>query len=314
MVELKKYPHLIFFVLLLGALAALPWLGSSYVLTWVFFLAVSITLALSYDILGGYLGYINLGHATFFGLGAYITAVLLNRQFGFALSLSLAVFFTALFAAIISWPLFRLRGAYFALATFGMIRLIETLAINLRKLTGGTGGLSTAPGDHLLSSYYLSLAAAMGTLFLCYRLTRSALGLALFTIRDDEEAARSIGISASSCKCLAFVISSVPASLVGAIYIWNMTYISPVSVFGLEIALSPVVMAMLGGTGTLAGPLVGAVFLSLVQELLWTKLPYFHLSMYGIGFILLGLFMPGGLVRSRIWNRTARHFLSESKI
>ena len=81
-----------------------------------------------------------------------------------------------------------------------------------------------------------------------------------------------------------------------------MTYISPHSVFGLEIALSPIVMAMLGGTGIMAGPLLGAVFITLVQELLWTKVPYFHLTMYGAVLVLLGLFMPGGLVRTR-WLR-----------
>jgi len=283
-------------------LAALPWFGFSYSVVWIFLLAVYFTLALSYDIVGGYMGYMNLGHSTFFGLGAYATAILLNQGFGLSLALSCALLFTAAFAGLVSYPLFRLRGAYFALATFGLISLIEVVTINLRDLTGGSGGISTPPGNHMIPAYYLVLAVAGGTMVLSHFVARSNFGLALFSIREDEEVARAFGVPTTLYKGLALVISSAPASLVGGIYVWNMTYISPPSVFGLEIALSPIVMAMLGGTGIMAGPLVGAVFITLVQEFLWTKVPYFHLAMYGTVLILLGLFLPGGLVRTR-WFR-----------
>jgi branched-chain amino acid transport system permease protein len=287
-------------VLLLWAfLAALPYLGFSYGVVWVFLLAVYFTLALSYDIVGGYMGYMNLGHSTFFGLGAYTTAILLNQGFNLFSALLGALLLAAAFAAVISYPLFRLRGAYFALATFGLISLVEVLTTNLRDLTGGSGGISTPPGDHMLPSYYLVLAVAGGTMVLSQIVARSKFGLALFSIREDEEVAKAFGVPTSLYKCLALVISSAPASLVGGIYVWNMTYISPESVFGLEIALSPIIMAMLGGTGIMIGPLVGAVFITMVQEFLWTQVPYFHLAMYGTVLVLLGLFMPGGLVRTR---------------
>lgn len=287
-------------VLLLWAfLAALPYIGFSYGVVWVFLLAVYFTLALSYDIVGGYMGYMNLGHSTFFGLGAYTTAILLNQGLNLFSALLGALFLAAAFAAVISYPLFRLRGAYFALATFGLISLIEVLTNNLRDLTGGSGGISTPPGDHMLPSYYLVLAVAGGTMVLSQIVARSKFGLALFSIREDEEVAKAFGVPTSLYKGLALVISSAPASLVGGIYVWNMTYISPESVFGLEIALTPIIMAMLGGTGIMIGPLVGAVFITMVQEFLWTEVPYFHLAMYGTVLVLLGLFMPGGLVRTR---------------
>ena len=287
-------------VLLLWAfMAALPYLGFSYGVVWVFLLAVYFTLALSYDIVGGYLGYMNLGHSTFFGLGAYTTAILLNQGFTLFSALLGALLLTAAFAAVISYPLFRLRGAYFALATFGLISLVEVLTTNLRDLTGGSGGISTPPGDHMIPSYYLVLTVAGGTMVLSQIVARSKFGLALFSIREDEEVAKAFGVPTSLYKCVALVISSAPASLVGGIYVWNMTYISPGSVFGLEIALSPIIMAMLGGTGIMIGPLVGAVFITMVQEFLWTEVPYFHLAMYGTVLVLLGLFMPGGLVRTR---------------
>ena len=296
---LRKKPFYLIMVLLLGVLAALPWLAVSYTLTLVFFLSVYLTLALSYDIVGGYLGYMNLGHSTSFGLGAYTTAILLNHGFSLILALGLAILLAAAFAAMVGYPLFRLRGAYFALATFGLISLVEVVTINLRDLTGGSGGISTPPGNNMLLAYYLVLAVAAGTIVLSYQVARSQFGLALFSIREDEEVAQAFGVPTSLYKCLALVISSIPASLVGGIYVWNMTYISPPAVFGLEIALSPIVMAMLGGTGTILGPLVGAIFITLVQEFLWTKVPFFHLAMYGIVLVLVGLFLPGGLVRTR---------------
>jgi ABC-type branched-subunit amino acid transport system permease subunit len=294
----KKRLYLVVLLLCL-LLAALPWLGFSYGIVWIFLLAVYFTLALSYDIVGGYMGYMNLGHSTFFGLGAYTTAILLNQGFNLVFALLGALVLAALFAAVVSYPLFRLRGAYFALATFGLISLIEVLTTNLRDLTGGSGGISTPPGNHMLPSYYLVLAVAGGTMVLSQMVARSKFGLALFSIREDEEVARAFGAPTTLYKSLALIISSAPASLVGGIYVWNMTYISPNSVFGLEIALSPIIMAMLGGTGIMIGPLVGAVFITVVQEFLWTKVPYFHLAMYGTVLVLLGLFMPGGLVRTR---------------
>ena len=289
-------------ILCLCVLAALPLPASSYALMWVFLMAVYLTLALSYDIVGGFLGYMNLGHSTSFGLGAYSTAILLNHDFGLALALFLAIVFTAAFAAIVSYPFFRLRGAYFALATFGLISLMEVFATNLQHVTGGSGGISTPPGDHMVPAYYLSLVAASGTVILSHLLGRSRFGLALLSIREDEEVARSFGVPTFSCKSLSLVISSVPAGLAGGIYVWNVTYISPPAAFGLEIALSPVVMAMLGGTGITLGPLVGAVFITLIQELLWIKVAYFHVTIYGVLLVLLGLFMPGGILRTRwLW-------------
>ena len=303
----KKRLYLIVFLLSV-LLAVLPWAGFSYSVVWIFLLAVYFTLALSYDIVGGYMGYMNLGHSTFFGLGAYTTAILLNQGFNLFVALGAALLLAAVFAAVISYPLFRLRGAYFALATFGLISLVEVLTTNLRDLTGGSGGISTPPGNHMVQAYYLVLAVAGGTMVLSQCVARSKFGLALFSIREDEEVARAFGVPTTFYKGLALVISSAPASLVGGIYVWNMTYISPNSVFGLEIALSPIIMAMLGGTGIMIGPLVGAVFITAVQEFLWIQVPYFHLAMYGTVLILVGLFLPGGLVRTR-WLRPVVQWL-----
>lgn len=287
-------------------LAALPWLMVSYAMVWLFLLAVYLTLAVSYDIVGGHMGYMNLGHSTFFGIGAYGTAILLNKGFSLVVALVSSTVIAAVFAAAVSYPIFRMRGAYFALGTFGLISLMGVLSTNLRDVTGGSGGISTPPGNYMLPAYYLSLLVAGGTVALNRWIARSRFGLALFSIREDEEVARAFGVPTTLCKCGALVISSIPASLIGGVYVWNVTYISPSAVFGLEIALSPIVMAMLGGTGTILGPLLGVVFLTLVQEVLWTEVPYLHLTMYGVIMVLVGLFMPGGLIRTSLLQRIMR--------
>jgi len=274
-----------------------PWVGVSYALNWVFLLAVYLTLAVSYDIMGGYTGYLNLGHAAFFGIGGYSTALLLNLGLNVPASFAAGPAMAALFAACVGLPLFRLKGAYFALGTFGLLNLLGVLCNNASALTGGPAGLSTPPGDHSVPAYYAAVATAAGTVWLSRSIVASKFGLGLISIREDEAAARTLGVPADQYKWAALVVSSIPAGLIGGVFAWKMTYISPASMFGLEIALSPIVMAMLGGSGTPAGPIIGALFLTVVQEVLWTRMPYLHLALYGITMVLVGLFLPGGLAR-----------------
>ena len=282
------------------ALSIFPGFLSSYIVVVLLLMFMFITLAVSYDIIGGYLGYLNLGHSTFFGLGAYGCGILLNHGISLPAALVLSTLFTLVFAIAISYPFFRIKGAYFALATFGLITLFYLLAHNLRELTGGAGGLSTPPGNHLIPAYYLAFGLAILTIAANYLIARSKFGLALISIREDELVAESFGISIFRTKAIAFAISSVFPSLIGGIYVWYATYISPSSVFGLEIALVPIIMAMLGGSGTLIGPIIGSIFITTIQEIIWVKLPYLHLTIYGSMLIIVGLFMPGGLVRTKV--------------
>lgn len=292
----------------------IQWVSISYFVVWVFLFSISLTLAVSYDIVGGYMGYMNLGHAVFFGLGAYSAGLALNWGIHPVWSLAAAGLVAAGFATVAGFPLFRLRGAYFALGTFGLVGLMEVLCRNLRDLTGGAGGLSTSTGDNSLIACFLSAALAGATILLSRTILRSRFGLGLLSIREDEEASRAFGTPTTLYKSLALIVSAIPAGLAGGIYVWNISYISPTSVFGLETALSPIVMALLGGTGTLIGPVVGTFVVTTAQELLWTKMPYLHLTMYGIVMIIVGLFMPGGLVRTRCFRSVAALFVSEPEV
>jgi branched-chain amino acid transport system permease protein len=286
--------------LLLGlALCLLPWTAGRYVVTLAFFLWVSIALAESYNLVGGFLGYMNLGHSSFFGVSAYGFAILYAQGVPFFWAWLAGLAGTLVFAALISLPLFRLQGAYFAVATFGLITLLELLAHNFSGLTGGAAGLSLAPGDRLLPAYYLSLGIASGSVALVAWVRRSRVGLALMSIREDEEAAAAFGVHGFRFKALALTLSAIPPGLIGGVYAWHLTYINPSTLFGLEVALAPIVMAMMGGVGHVWGPMVGALFITLVEELLWTRMPYLHLTAYGITLLLVGFYLPGGLVRLR---------------
>lgn len=285
--------------IVLVILAGIPLYVSSYFITFMILLFMYTILAQSYDIVGGYLGYMNMGHASFFGIGAYGFGLLLNSGLGLPLSLLGTALIVAAFALLMSYPFFRLRGAYFALATFGLIKLLEHLAFNLKGLTGGSEGLTVASGYRIIPVYYMAFILCAATIYTVYRISRSRLGLAFMGIREDEEVARAFGINTYQYKTTALIISSIFAGLMGGLYIWNIIFINPTAVFGLEIALVPIAMALLGGSGTVLGPIVGSIFITLVEELLWTKVPYLHLAVYGMVIAFVGLFMPGGLVRTK---------------
>jgi ABC-type branched-subunit amino acid transport system permease subunit len=297
---MRRHGRIVAVLIVFLSTALLPfaaWGEVSYALNWLFLLAVYVTLAASYDIVGGYTGYLNLGHVAFFGIGGYSTALLLNLGFQLPVCFASGSAMAALFAVCIGFPLFRLKGAYFALGTFGLLNLLGVLCNNASGLTGGPAGLSMPPGDHSVPAYYAAVAIAAGTVWLSRLIAASKFGFGLVSIREDEAAAETLGVPTDRYKWAALVVSSIPAGLIGGVFAWKMTYISPVSMFGLEIALSPIVMAMLGGSGTLAGPILGALFLTVVQEVLWARIPYLHLALYGITMMLAGLFLPGGLVR-----------------
>jgi len=289
--------------LVLAFLLIFPAFNLPYLNTFLIILFMYILLAESYDLLGGYTGYINMGHIAFFGIGAYTFGILWNQGLPLYLSFLGGALAAVIFAILISFPFFRLRGAYFSLAAFALVKLMEHLTLNLSSLTHGSDGLKVIEGNRMIPMYYLSLLLVVAVIAVTYLITRSKLGLAMASIREEEQIAFDFGVPVQRIKTTVMVIAASFAGLMGAFYTWYTIFINPSMVFGTEVALLPIAMAMLGGSGVIIGPVIGAAFLFVVEETLWTRFAYLHTAAYGLVILLVGLFMPGGLVRLGLFRR-----------
>ena len=296
-------------VLAVLVLALLPLvLSSSFVLV-MFLSFVWLVLTANYDVLDGFLGHINLGQGAFFGLGAYVATIVLNvpaahglGRFTVVLAAVSALVATALFAGLMAFPLFRLKGLYFAIGTLILIFLLQVFALNLGPLTGGSYGLYVPPVFFMSTAvgYYLALALAILSLAVNFYLARSTLGLAFRCIKGDEDAARSIGLDPMKYKVIALVISSVPSAAAGVLFALNSGFIDPTIALGVERSLLPSLMALLGGTGAVLGPVFGTAIVRIIETIFfhYLRLPVPSMLFFGVTLLAVALFIPEGLLKS----------------
>jgi branched-chain amino acid transport system permease protein len=289
----------------LAVLAAVPWLTDRRdVLNLLFLVFLSVTLGQSWNILGGFAGQVNLGHAAFFGVGALVTRGLWAGQgLPFPLAFAAGGLAAVLFAMLVGVPTFRLRGVYFAIGTLGMAEVLRITTANTLPLVSALPS-ELAAGYDLSARYHLALGLAAATMLAAHLLLRSRLGLGVLAVREDEEAAQATGVDALRHKLLALAISALCAGLAGATFaFYHVSYYA-------EFAFSPhwtfdaVLIAFIGGLGTLIGPLVGALFYVLVREQLAVTLVQLHQVIFGLLFIVIVLALPGGLVDA--WARLRR--------
>jgi len=286
-----------------AAIALIPLVGSAYVVSLAFAALVAFVLAQSWDWIGGEAGYVNLGHFVFYGLGAYVFCILLVRGVPLPLCFALAGIVVGAIAALLALPLFRLHGDYFAFATLALLPLAELLAFNLTPLTGGADGIVLPPHYVLVPALLLATALSAVTAYTTGVLTRSRFGYVLKSIRNDELAAEVVGVRVFVAKLKVLVLSAFFAALAGGVNAWQLSYIDPPTVFGLSTALVPVAMALLGGTGMRWGPLVGVILLFTLQQWLLVNVTMLQATIYGVVILLIGRFMPGGLLRAAFIKR-----------
>ena len=298
--------------LVLGAIAVLcvlPYFLSSSWLLVMFLSFLWLILTANYDVLDGFLGHINLGQGAFFGLGAYVATILLNVPRVQELGLLTHVVITvaalaagALFAAVMAFPLFRLKGLYFAIATLILIFLLQVFALNLTELTGGSYGLYVPPRFFLSTvvGYYLALAVAILAVGFNWYLSRSTFGLALRCIKGDDDAAGSIGLDLMKYKVLAFMLASLPSAAAGVLFALNSGFIDPGIALGVERSLLPPLMALLGGTGTVMGPVFGTAIIRIIETIFfhYLRLPVPSMLFFGITLLVVALLIPEGLMKS----------------
>ncbi|WP_397474407.1 branched-chain amino acid ABC transporter permease [Pusillimonas sp.] len=253
-----------------------------------------IALTASWVAFSGMTGYISLGHAVFYGMGGYIMA-LLWMQAPILVVLPLAALAAAAFAALVGLPALRVRGPYFVILTFGLAEFFKYVVVAIESALGISGRLLLGAPDVLWLSYGMLALAALAVL-LVMALRHSRLGVALWAVREDETAAATLGVPTTRVKLLAFVLSAVIPAMVGALTVLRSTYFEPMQMFSPMTSFTIVTMAIIGGSDRPAGPVLGAAFIMLLSELLWSRMPEFYMVLLGV--LLLGfvLFAPDGIV------------------
>lgn len=281
----------------------LPRVLSGYwvrVLTTIFMYAV---ISQGMNLMSGYMGYLPFGNAMFFGIGAYVTAIGMNKGLSFLLVLPLAAIVAVLFSILFGTPVLRLRGHYFAIATIGMSGALLSVVQNATEITGGAMGttlpiIDKAPGI-VYNYFYLAMFALMiVTTLSIHLLVKSKFGFGIRSIKANEEAADSMGINTTYHKVTAWAISAFFTSIAGALYAYWMSFIGPDEVFDIMIAVNTIVIMLIGGAGTILGPIIGAFIIELFAEVAWSAFLEYHLAVLGIIIIIIVIFVPKGVINS----------------
>jgi branched-chain amino acid transport system permease protein len=289
----------------LVALALMPWLLARHQLSLLTDLLIFGLFAMSLDLIMGYTGMLSFGHAAYFGLGAYASALVLLE---FAQPVPVALLAGMLLAGVVAvpvgWLSTRSTGIYFAMLTLAFAQFLYTVAYKWRSLTGGSDGIAGVPktalfwgGPSLASShafYFLAAACVVLSLGLCRAVVRSPFGRALQAIRENERRFTSLGRDPRPFKLVVFVIAAVFAGLAGALFAPFRGFASPEVMFWV-FSGQALMMVTIGGIGTLVGPILGAMVFILIQEMLSSYTEHWMIFT-GAVFVLMVIFLPGGLV------------------
>jgi branched-chain amino acid transport system permease protein len=286
----------IFLVVILFAVMA-PLKASGYWVRLLTFIFMWIGLAGSLNLLTGYTGYLDFGHVAFFGIGAYMTGILMvHLGMPFLPAMLIGAILAAVMAVIVGIPTMRLRGAYFAIAMLAFAEAMKQVVMEFDRFTGGGNGLSLPIYTNYLFFYYMMFATVILTIGVTYGFEKSKFGKALMAIREAELAAEVSGVNTFRCKLVAFGISAFIAGIIGGIYAYWMTFLYPGDAFSVLITMRMIIMAFLGGAGTLLGPVIGASFLAAVEEVLWAEFKYSYLIIVGFIVVFVVLVLPRGIV------------------
>jgi len=264
-----------------------------------------VALAQGWNLIGGFAGYPSFGNVAFFGLGGYTTAILMAKSgVAFWLALPAAAVVGVLFAVLVGVPVLRLRGHYFAIATLGVAEGMREVVVNVDGLTGGNSGITVpAVGANAVTSYpgntgfyFYFLALALFATGVVWLVARSRFGYGLRAIAQDEDAAAAAGINTTRLKVAAFALSGLLTAMAGSMYAFQQVSIYPTRLFDVDITVLMVVMAVIGGTGTVIGPVVGAVLLQFLSEWLRTNYTDLHIFIFGGIIVVAVVLLPMGIV------------------
>lgn len=282
------------------ALAPVVFVGDLYLLRLATTFAMYSVLAMAWNLIGGLAGYPSFATAAFFGLGAYTSAIAQTFDISMLGGWLLAGALSAICAAILGLPLLRLKGHYFAIVTLTLTEIIRELINASVEITGGGNGmnlpaLGMSPVTQARFFYGAMLGLAVWTIAVSILVHQGRIGLTLRCIAQNENAAAVLGANPVSYKTLAFALSAAFSGFAGGIYGNWLQYIEPTDVFDVLLSIKPLVMALLGGMGTLFGPVVGALGFLALEEIVWTYFLSVHSILLGILIVGLVLLAPDGL-------------------
>lgn len=286
-------------LIVVAVVALAPVFGDGYQLQVLYTIFLFTTIALGWNILSGFTGYIDFGYAGFIGIGAYATVLpIVKLGAPWYLGLASGIVITAILGSLIGYPALRLTGAYFAIAMLAVaVALRAAMASQyLAPITQGATGVSFFPPLSRAQAFYIMGSGAIIAALLNLRIATSPYGLRLLTIREDETLANSLGINTVRDKMIAMAIHTGIAGFCGGMLAFNLSYIDPASVFAIEYTEYPIVMVLFGGLGTAAGPIIGGVVIGILREVLWGQFPTLHLAILGMTIVALILFLPEGVI------------------
>jgi len=275
---------------------AVPLLHNGYYENLVRGILMFSAMALGWNLIGGYTGYVSFGNVVFFGLGGYTSAALAMHGIESVwVAIPLAIAVAGVFAVVLGLPILRLKGHYFGIATLGIALAVQEIIANVDALGGGTG-VTLHQSPFYAQYYYAMWLVCAGSLLVTWLVARSKFGYALVAIRENEDAAAVLGINATYFKVAAWAISGMMAAAAGSVFAYATGFIDPPSAFSVDNNVFPIVMVLLGGIGTVAGPIVGAFLLTAINETLWSHFPQIHTLFFGAVIVVVVLFLPRGLL------------------
>lgn len=288
-------------------IAVLPiWMGPFYTrVAQLFFFSAG--LAIAWNILGGFSGYWSFGHTVFIGMGAFAAAHFVGQigpvgsgPWSMIVPVVFAGLLCGLFALVIAYPILRLRGIYFAIAMLGVGQVVGELVNNIRWFQGGVGVFLAAPvpaGMPPEDFFYYVFAALLIVCFVVSVLVRnSRFGYALLAVREDEDTAMMLGVATERYKIAAFVLSATLVGTLGAVYGYSVGYFTTYTVFRLDFSLNMIVFCLIGGIGTLFGPVVGTAIMLFLTQVLLSRFLDIHLLITGALVVAIILLVPGGIL------------------
>lgn len=306
---MRRQQLIIATIIFAAALAFATFIRNDYLLQITFRLFLFAALGLAWNLVGGYAGQLSLGHAAYFGVGAYGLALLSKLGISPWLAMLGGMLLAMLSAAIIGSVSFRLRGPYFCLATIAFAEVLRLIAKNLPDVTGGDVGTQVPllfPRNTSASFCFAAVLLAILAFALSYWVERSRFGYYLLAIRENEDTALSVGVKTARVKLWSLLLSAAVTALGGALYASLFLYIVPDQVLGVELSVEIAILPMLGGAGTLLGPLVGSLVLESASEVFKNLFKEAHLLIYGVLVVVVVLFLPDGIVGTLI-HRLGHH-------